>query len=193
MKKSLGILSIFFILIISLLLFFVLSYRERPSNINKELWSYGKKVTKSLNNSIEDLAKTNISDDSVFLNNSNKAKFFLIKDEQKFRKLIFRQGKDLVDEGKVVTSEEKTLYKAVIDYYIQMEKVDELINEHDGVALKNLAEENKDNTTGVAKKTEIINELVVLNNYNKAIKNIYGYDEESKINKIIKKLKAFKS
>ena len=193
MKKSLGILSIFFILIISLLLFFILSYRERPSNINKELWDWGKKVTKSLNNSIEDLAKTNISDDSVFLNNSNKAKFFLIKDEQKFRKLIFRQGKDLVDEGKVVTSEEKTLYKAVIDYYIQMEKVDELINEHDGVALKNLAEENKDNTTGVAKKTEIINELVVLNNYNKAIKNIYGYDEESKINKIIKKLKAFKS
>ena len=182
MKKSLGILSIFFILIISLLLFFILSYRERPSNINKELWDWGKKVTKSLNNSIEDLAKTNISDDSVFLNNSNKAKFFLIKDEQ-----------DLVDEGKVVTSEEKTLYKAVIDYYIQMEKVDELINEHDGVALKNLAEENKDNTTGVAKKTEIINELVVLNNYNKAIKNIYGYDEESKINKIIKKLKAFKS
>lgn len=193
MRKSIGILSIFFILIIGLLLFFISSYRERPSNINKELWGWGKKVSKKLNSSIEDLAKNNMSEGNGFLNNSNKAKFFLIRDEEKTRKLIFKEGKELVDRGKVITDEEKILYRAVIDYYIQMEKVDELINEHDGVALKNITEENEDNSIGEAKRTEIINELVVLNNYNKSIKSIYGYDEEGKINKIIKKLKDFKT
>ena len=193
MRKSLGILSILFFIIMGLLLFFVLGYRERPASVNKDLWNWGKKTSKELNSYLDNLSNNDINKDNGFLTSSSKTKFFLIKDEKRTRKMIFQQGRNLITDGKVSTDEEKIIFKCIIDYYTEMDKIDKVIDEYDILVLRNYTEEISGIDSSLEnKRNELINELVILNNYNKEIKNIYGFDKEKEIDKVIKMLRLNK-